>query len=184
MTRIISVLATTLLAAGLSAQAFAAELPTSANFNGASQQDVRRVLGDLGFGNVKILAQRGRVFDVIANWEGRQVDLRVHSGSNSGAGWGSITEKTVMAAADPQKIPTSANFNDEDASQQDVQRVLGDLGRLLGLGRRRHYEYSSRRNYRHYGYPSYSYGRDYGYSPYYRYYGGHGSRRGQSFGRH
>ncbi len=45
----------------------------------------------------------------------------------------------------------------------------------------RHYEYSSRRNYRHYGYPSYSYGRDYGYSPYYRYYGGHGSRRGHSF---
>ena len=48
----------------------------------------------------------------------------------------------------------------------------------------RHYEYSSQRNYRHYGYPSYSYGRHYGYSPYYRYYGGHGSRRGHSFGRH
>ncbi len=48
----------------------------------------------------------------------------------------------------------------------------------------RHYEYSSRRNYRHYGYSSYSDSRDYGYSPYYRYYGGYGSRRGQSFGRH
>ncbi len=86
------------------------------------------------------------------------------------------------------ELPTSAIFKDEEASQQDVQRVnaLADLGRLLGLGRRRHYEYSSRRNYRHYGYssysygrdyyrnygyPSYSYGRDYGYSPYYRYYG-------------
>ncbi len=116
MTRIISVLATTLLAAGLSAQAFAAELPTSAIINDAeaSQQDVQRV----------------------------------------------------------------------NASQPDVQRVLRDLGRSLGLGRRRHYEYSSRRNYRHYGYPSYSYGRHYGYSPYYRYYGGHGSRRGHSFGRH
>ncbi len=95
MTRIISVLATTLLTAGLSAQILAAELPTSANFNNeyASQQDVRRVLGDLGFGNVKILAQRGRVFDVIANWEGRRVDLRVHSGSSNGAGWGTITDK-------------------------------------------------------------------------------------------
>ncbi len=99
MTRIISVLATTLLAAGLSAQAFAAELPTSANFNNeyASQQDVQRVLGDLGFGNVKILAQRGRVFDVIANWEGRRVDLRVHSGSSNGAGWGSrIIERLFL----------------------------------------------------------------------------------------
>ena len=69
MTRINSVLATTLLAAGLSAQTLAAELPTSANFNDedASQQDVQRVLGDLGFANVKILAQRGRVFDVIAD---------------------------------------------------------------------------------------------------------------------
>ena len=128
MTRIISVLATTLLAAGLSAQTFAAELPTSAIFNDeeASQQDVQRV----------------------------------------------------------------------NASQQDVQRVLVDLGRRLGPGRRRHYDYRSRRNYRHYGYPSYSfgrqhygypsysYGRHYGYSPYYRYYGGHGSRRGHSFGRH
>ncbi len=119
MTRIISILATTLLAAGLSAQTFAAELPTSAIFNDeeATQQDVQRV----------------------------------------------------------------------NASQQNVQSILGDLGRLLGLGRRRHY--SSRRNYRHYGYSSYSYGRDYGgrdygYSPYYRYYGGYGSRRGQSFGRH
>ncbi len=93
MTRIISVLATTLFAAGLAAQTLAAELPTSANLSDASQQDVQRVLGDLGFGNVKILAQRGRVFDVIATWEGRQVDLRVHSGSNNSAGWGSITEK-------------------------------------------------------------------------------------------
>ena len=95
MTRIISVLATTLFAAGLAAQTLAAELPTRANFldEEASQQDVHRVLGDLGFGNVKILAQRGRVFDVIATWEGRQVDLRVHSGSNNSAGWGSITEK-------------------------------------------------------------------------------------------
>ncbi len=124
MTRIISVLATTLLAAGLSAQTFAAELPTSAIFNDeeALQQDVQRV----------------------------------------------------------------------NASQQHVQGVLGDLGRLLGLGRQRHY--SSRRNYRHYGYSSYSYGRDYyrnyGYPSYsygrdyYRYRGGHGSRRGRSFGRH
>ncbi len=93
MTRMISVLATTLFAAGLAAQTLAAELPTSANLNDASQQDVQRVLGDLGFGNVKILAQRGRVFDVIANWEGRQVDLRVHSGSLNGAASGSITEK-------------------------------------------------------------------------------------------
>ncbi len=93
MTRIISVLATTLLAAGLAAQTLAAELPTSAYFNGQSQQVVQRALGDLGFGNVKILAQRGRVFDVIANWEGRQVDLRVHSSSKSGAGWGSITAR-------------------------------------------------------------------------------------------
>ncbi len=126
MTRIISVLATTLLAAGLSAQTFAAELPTSAIFNyeEASQQDIQRV----------------------------------------------------------------------NASQQDVQRVLVDLGRRLG--RRRHYDYSSRRNYRHYGYPSYSYsrqhycypsysfGRHYRYSPYYRYHGSHGSRRGHNFGRH
>ncbi len=93
MTRIISVLATTLFAAGLAAQTLAAELPTSANLSDASQQDVQRVLGDLGFGNVKILAQRGRVCDVIANWEGRQVDLRVHSGSLNGAASGSITEK-------------------------------------------------------------------------------------------
>ncbi len=95
MTRIISVLATTLFAAGLAAQTLAAELPTRANFNDeeASQQDVQRVLGDLGFGNVKILAQRGRVFDVIAIWEGRQVDLRVHGGPSNSAGWGSITEK-------------------------------------------------------------------------------------------
>ena len=49
MTRIISVLATTLLAAGLSAQTFAAELPTSAivNDEDASRQNVQRVLGDL-----------------------------------------------------------------------------------------------------------------------------------------
>ncbi len=95
MTRIISVLATTLFAAGLAAQTLAAELPTRANFNDeeASQQDVQRVLGDLGFGNVRILAQRGRVFDVIANWEGRQVDLRVHSGWSNGAASGSITHK-------------------------------------------------------------------------------------------
>ncbi len=73
MTRMISVLAFTLLTAGLTAQTLAAELPTRANFidEDASQQDVQRVLGDLGFGNVKILARRGRVFDVIANWEGR-----------------------------------------------------------------------------------------------------------------
>ncbi len=95
MTRIISALATTLFAAGLAAQTLAAELPTSAIFNDndASQQDVQRVLGDLGFGNVKILAQRGRFFDVIANWEGRHVDLRVYSGSLNGAASGSITEK-------------------------------------------------------------------------------------------
>ena len=92
MTRIISALATTLFAAGLAAQTLAAELPTSANFND-NQQDVRRVLGDLGFGNVKVLAQRGRFFDVIASWEGRQVDLRVYSGSLNGAASGSITEK-------------------------------------------------------------------------------------------
>ena len=86
MTRIISVLATALLAAGLAAQTLAAELPTSAFFNAQSQQAVQRALGDLGFGNVKILAQRGRVFDVTAIWYGRQVDLRVHNASVAPAG--------------------------------------------------------------------------------------------------
>ena len=52
-----------------------------------------------------------------------------------------------------------------------------------GYGSRR-YGYGSRRHYRHNGFPSYSYGRHYGYSPYYRYYGGHGSHRGHGFGRH
>ncbi len=93
MTRLISVLATTLLATGLAAQTLAAELPTNAFFNAQSQQAVQRALGDLGFGNVKILAQRGRVFDVTAIWDGRQVDLRIDNASNSGSGWGSITAR-------------------------------------------------------------------------------------------
>ncbi len=95
MTRITSVLATALLAAGLSTQAFAAEMPTSGIYlpDGASRQDVQRVLGDVGFGSIKVIAQRGRVFDVTASWEGKMVDLRVHSGNSNGAGWGSITAK-------------------------------------------------------------------------------------------
>ena len=94
MTRITSVLATALLAAGLSTQAFAAEMPTSGIFNDeeASRQDVQRVLGDLGYGSIKVIAQRGRVFDVTASWEGKMVDLRVHSGTTNG-GWGSIAAK-------------------------------------------------------------------------------------------
>ena len=95
MTRITSVLATALLAAGLSTQAFAADMPTSGIFldEDASRHDVQRVLGDLGFGSIKVIAQRGRVFDVVATWEGQKLDLRVHTGNSNSAGWGSITAK-------------------------------------------------------------------------------------------
>ena len=69
-----------------SVSAQAASLPTSFSTPHASHEvsevAMKIILEDLGF-VVRDVEKDGRVFDVMAQWEGENVDLRVHAGQRS-----------------------------------------------------------------------------------------------------
>ena len=73
-----------------SVSAQAASLPTSFTTphdpHEVSEVAMKIILEDLGF-TVSDVEKDGRVFDVMAQWEGEDVELRVHTGQ------GSITQK-------------------------------------------------------------------------------------------
>ncbi|MFQ5974448.1 MAG: hypothetical protein ACE5Q3_19165 [Alphaproteobacteria bacterium] len=76
------------LAAGLaigSLNAYAGELPSHMSIASAAHEvtvgQVKQGLESLGFTNVEGIEKNGRIFEMKAMWEGREVDLRFNAES-------------------------------------------------------------------------------------------------------